>query len=128
MKNILITLTAILASLTTVCAANGQYDVRTFGAVGDGVHIDSPAINAALEQAARDGGGTVVLTPGTYLSYSLHLQSNVTLRIEKGATLKAAPVTDTKATTRPSPTSRATRTSDTAIGTTRSSGAIACTM
>lgn len=94
MKNILITLTAILASLTTVYAANGQYDVRTFGAVGDGVHIDSPAINAALEQAARDGGGTVVLTPGTYLSYSLHLQSNVTLRIEKGATLKAAPVTD----------------------------------
>ena len=66
-------------------AQAGTYDVRTFGAVGDGVHIDSPAINAALEQAARDGGGTVVLTPGTYLSYSLHLQSNVTLRIEKGA-------------------------------------------
>ena len=64
MKNILITLTAILASLTTVYAANGQYDVRTFGAVGDGVHIDSPAINAALEQAARVGGGTVVLPPG----------------------------------------------------------------
>jgi len=96
MKNILITLTAILASLTTVYAANGQYDVRTFGAVGDGVHIDSPAINAALEQAARDGGGTVVLPQGTYLSYSLHLQSNVTLRIEKGATLKTAPVTDTQ--------------------------------
>lgn len=79
------------------------YDVRTFGAVGDGAHIDSPAINAAIEQAAREGGGTVVLTPGTYLSYSLHLRSNVTLRIEKGATLKAAPVTDTQGYDEPEP-------------------------
>ena len=80
----------------TISAQAAIYDVKSFGATGDGIHIDSHAINAALEQAARDGGGTVVLPPGTYLSYSIHLQSNVTLRIEKGATLKAAPVTDTQ--------------------------------
>ena len=71
-------------------------DVRTFGAKGDGQHIDSPAINAAIEQASQAGGGTVLLTEGTYLCYSIHLKSNVTLRLEKGAVIKAAPVTDTE--------------------------------
>ena len=69
-------------------------DVRSFGAKGDGRHIDSPAINAAITQVARDGGGVVVLTEGTYLCYSIHLQSNITLRLERGAVIKAAPVTD----------------------------------
>ena len=69
-------------------------DVRSFGAKGDGKHIDSPAINAAIEQAAKDGSGVVVLTEGTYLCYSIHLKSNITLRLEKGAVIKAAPVTD----------------------------------
>ena len=70
-------------------------DVKAFGAVGDGRHIDSPAINAAIEQASKEGGGTVVLTSGTYLCYSIHLKSNITMRLEKGAVIKAAPVTDT---------------------------------
>lgn len=67
------------------------YNVRDFGAKGDGAHNDTPAINAALEKAARDRGGAVVLlTEGVYLSYSVHLQSGVTLRLERGAVLKAA--------------------------------------
>ena len=70
-------------------------DVKECGAVGDGVHIDSPAINEAIKQVADAGGGVVTLSEGTYLSYSIHLQSNVTLRLEKGAILKAAPVTET---------------------------------
>ncbi len=70
-------------------------DVKELGAVGDGKHIDSPAINAAIERVAGEGGGTVVLTSGTYLCYSIHLRSDVTLRLEKGAVLKAAPVTET---------------------------------
>ncbi len=70
-------------------------DVRDFGAKGDGVNIDSPAINAALAKAAENGD-TVVLAKGTYLCYSIHLQSGVTLRLERGAVLKAAPVSDTQ--------------------------------
>ena len=64
-----------------------------FGAIGDGVHIDSPAINAAIQHAAQNGD-TVVLTPGTYLCYSIHLKSDVTLRLERGAIIKAARPTD----------------------------------
>ncbi len=69
-------------------------NVKDFGAVGDGKHIDSPAINSAIEYAAKEGIKEVVLTEGVYLCYSIHLQSNLTLRLEKGAVLKAAPVTD----------------------------------
>ena len=73
------------------------YDARDFGAVGDGRHIDSPAINAALQAAAQEGKhAVVVIRQGVYLCYSLHLQSGVTLRLERGAVLKAAPVTETE--------------------------------
>ncbi len=71
----------------------GAVDVRTFGAVGDGHHIDSPAINAAIQEAAKNKG-TVVLPAGTWLCYSIRLKSGVTLRLEQGAVLKAAHVTD----------------------------------
>ncbi len=70
-------------------------DIRTFGAVGDGRHIDSPAINAAI-QAATQKGEMVVIPAGTWLCYSIRLQSGITLRLEKGAVLKAAPVTDSQ--------------------------------
>ncbi|MDE6116248.1 MAG: right-handed parallel beta-helix repeat-containing protein [Duncaniella sp.] len=94
MKKILWTL--LLVTVFPLYAIAGKIiNVIDFGAKGDGIHIDSPAINAALKYAADSGGGTVVLEAGTYLSYSIHLQSGVTLRLEKEAVLKAAPVTPT---------------------------------
>jgi len=68
----------------------GRYDVRAFGAKGDGVALDTGAINRAIDAAAAAGGGTVCLTAGSYLSTSVHLKSNVTLDLEPGATLVAA--------------------------------------
>ena len=63
------------------------YDVRQFGAKGDGKTIDSPAINKAIEEAAAAGGGTVRFPAGVYLSYSIRLKSNIALYLEQGATL-----------------------------------------
>jgi polygalacturonase len=71
--------------------ASLYYDVRSFGAKGDGVTIDSPAINAAIDAAADGGGGTVIFAAGVYASYSIHLKSNVALSLEQGATILAAP-------------------------------------
>jgi polygalacturonase len=65
-------------------------DVRSFGARGDGIRIDTPAINAAIAAASRAGGGTVYFPAGTYASYTIRLQSNVTLYLEQGATILAA--------------------------------------
>lgn len=66
------------------------YDVRDFGATGDGTTIDTPAINAAIEKAAAVGGGTVHFPAGTYASYSIRLKSRITLSLGAGATLLAA--------------------------------------
>ena len=67
-------------------------NVRDFGAKGDGSHIDSPAIDRAIAFAAERGGGTVYVPPGRYASYTIHLKSNITLWLDRGATLLAASV------------------------------------
>jgi polygalacturonase len=66
------------------------FSVTQFGAKGDGTTLDSPAINAAIEAAARAGGGVVFLPAGTYSCYSLRLKSNVTLLLSVGAKVVAA--------------------------------------
>src|SRR5436190_19929019 len=65
------------------------YDVRAFGAKGDGQTLDTPAINKAIDAAANAGGGTVNFPAGTYLSVSIHLKSNITLHLDQGATILA---------------------------------------
>jgi polygalacturonase len=66
------------------------FDVRSFGAKGDGQAVDSGAINAAVEAAAAAGGGIVDLPAGRYLSFSIRLKSHITLRFDPGAVLIAA--------------------------------------
>ena len=72
-------------------AAKSFYNVRDYGAVGDGTNLDSTAIDAAIAAAASAGGGTVRLPAGTYLSGSIHLRSNIELFIDAGATILGAP-------------------------------------
>jgi polygalacturonase len=72
-------------------AGQNFFNVRTFGAVGDGKTLDSPAIDKAIAAAAEAGGGTVFLPVGTYLSGSIHLQSNLHLELDAGATMLGAP-------------------------------------
>lgn len=80
----------ILLILTAFETVAGVYNVRDFGAKGDGKTLDSPAINAAIEAAAEAGGGTVLLPAGTYLSYSIRLKSNIHLYLDAGSVLLAA--------------------------------------
>jgi polygalacturonase len=66
------------------------YDVRTLGAVGDGTTLNTKALQAAIDQCSIAGGGTVLLSGGTYLTGTLYLKSNVTLHLDAGATLLAS--------------------------------------
>jgi hypothetical protein len=66
-------------------------EVHAFGASGDGKQLDTAAINAAIHACAQAGGGTVELTPGTYLSGTIELLSNITLQLDPGATLLGSP-------------------------------------
>lgn len=67
-----------------------EFDVRKFGAKGDGQSLDTPAINKAIEAAAAVGGGTVCFPAGTYLCYSIRLKSKVRLSLSSGTTILAA--------------------------------------
>jgi len=65
-------------------------EVTAFGARGDGKTLDTEAINQAIAAVAAAGGGTVWFPAGNYLSYSIHLQSNVGVYLDHGCTLIAA--------------------------------------
>lgn len=66
-------------------------NVRDFGASGDGKAIDTPAVNKAIDHAAARGGGTVYFPAGTYVCFTIRLKSNITLHLDNGATILAAP-------------------------------------
>ena len=78
------------AQTPSVPSSAGIYNAKAFGATGDGKTIDTPSINKAIEAAANAGGGTVLFPGGTYLCYSIHLKSHVTLYLEGGAQIVAA--------------------------------------
>ncbi len=66
---------------------DGIYNIRNFGVKGDGTTLDSPAINEAIEFCSSNGGGTVLVPPGVYLSGTIHLKSNMVFHIAAGATI-----------------------------------------
>ncbi|WP_420145461.1 rhamnogalacturonidase [Sphingobium sp.] len=68
----------------------GFHDVRAYGAKGDGVVIDSPAFNRAIDAASKAGGGTVIVPPGHYLCFSIRLKSHITLLLMPGSLIEAA--------------------------------------
>ena len=71
-------------------AGLGVFNVRTYGATGDGKTVDTPAVNRAIEAAAAAGGGVVLVPAGTYRCFSIHLKSNIHVVLEQGATIEAA--------------------------------------
>ncbi|HEX4021100.1 MAG TPA: glycoside hydrolase family 28 protein [Acidobacteriaceae bacterium] len=71
-------------------AMAGSFNVRSYGATGDGATLDTASVNKAIETAATAGGGTVYFPAGNYLCYSIHLKSHVTLYLDQGATILAA--------------------------------------
>ncbi len=78
------------AQTTPLAPNSGIFDVKVFGATGDGKTIDTPAINRAIEAAAAGGGSTVRFPAGNYLCYSIRLKSNVALSLDQNAVIIAA--------------------------------------
>jgi polygalacturonase len=63
------------------------FDVKQYGAVGDGETLTTAQLQAAIDACGNAGGGTVVIPAGQYVTGALWLRSNVTLHLESGATL-----------------------------------------
>ena len=71
-------------------ATQGIFDVRQYGAAGDGKTLDTDAVNRAIAAAAAAGGGVVLFPPGTFLCFSIRLKSYVHLQLLQGSTILAA--------------------------------------
>ncbi|MGA2046924.1 MAG: glycoside hydrolase family 28 protein [Terracidiphilus sp.] len=71
-------------------AVMGIFDVRKFGAKGDGKTLDTEAVNRTIDACAAAGGGMVLFPAGTYLCFSIHLKTQVHLHLEQGSTILAA--------------------------------------
>jgi polygalacturonase len=71
-------------------APRAVFDVRDYGASGDGRTLDTAALNSAIAACAAAGGGMVLVPAGDYLCFSVHLKSGVHLHLAQGATLIAA--------------------------------------
>lgn len=66
------------------------YNVKNYGATGDGYSKDTVFLQAAIDSCSKYGGGTVYFPNGTYLTGSLHLKSNVALYLDHGARVLAS--------------------------------------
>ena len=71
-------------------AGAAVYNIMDHGAVADGQTLNTQAIQSAIDECNHNGGGTVLVPTGTYITGTLHLKSNVNLHLESGAVLKGS--------------------------------------
>jgi polygalacturonase len=90
MKTIL-PLVLLLAVAVNAAPPALRFNVRDYGAVGDGVQKDTAAITRAIEACAQAGGGVVEFPAGKYLTGAIQLTSHLTFHVGPGATLLGSP-------------------------------------
>ena len=76
MKRLLSVILCVLMSVEMSHAQTVSFNVKDYGARGNGKRLDSPAIQRAIDACHRAGGGTVIVPPGTYLSATVELKDN----------------------------------------------------
>ena len=64
-----------------------DYRISDFGAKADGVSINTCSIQKAIDYVSENGGGRLIFEPGNYVTGSIYLKSNVTLQLDRGATI-----------------------------------------
>ena len=68
--------------------SSNTFNIKTYGAKGDGKTLNSVAINKAITACADKGGGTVIIPQGIYLTGTIEMKSHVSLYLEEGAISK----------------------------------------
>jgi hypothetical protein len=79
-----------IISMTCFCSCinrSGVYNIVDFGAKGDGKVMNTKAINSAIVRCNKNGGGIVLIPSGKFMSGTIHLLSNITLKLETGASI-----------------------------------------
>ena len=86
MKRILIFLTTALIAISA-SAQEKIYQASSFGIKSDGVTLNTRSIQAGIDYISSNGGGVLEISVGRYLTGSIHLKSNVELRLLEGAVI-----------------------------------------
>ena len=87
----LILAVAMILATATARGATGIFNIRDYGAVGDGKTPDTAALNKAIDACSAARGGQVLVPAGRYLTGTVHLKSNVTLKLDNGAEIVGTP-------------------------------------
>ncbi len=66
-------------------ASDKIYNILKFGAIGNGVHLNTKEINQAIIECNKNGGGTVLIPKGKFLTGTITLLSNVDIKLDSGA-------------------------------------------
>ena len=74
--------------LFTINVNASDYNVKNYGAKGDGKTDATQSIQKAIDDCAKNGGGRVYVLAGTYIGGPLHLKSNLVFEIQVGATMR----------------------------------------
>lgn len=77
----------ILGKISEPSFPDKEYNILNFGAVPDGITLNTKAINKTIEECAQNGGGTVIIPDGTFFTGSIHLKSNIRLHLSDSAIL-----------------------------------------
>ncbi len=86
-RSALSTVGLLLATLTAMAGSEKVIDARQAGVIGDGTTLNTASIQKVIDDCSAVGGGTVRFPAGRYLTGTIQIKSNVTLRLEDQATL-----------------------------------------
>lgn len=94
MKKILVLICFLSCITTVICAvklpAPKHYLITEFGAKGDSITLNTKAIQDCIDKCSADGGGTVIIPKGVFISGAIFLKNKVNLLVEKGGKLKGS--------------------------------------
>jgi len=91
LRGFAITAALLLSFIQTGRATESNWvSIAAAGAVGDGVTLNTPAIQKAIDQLATNGGGTLVIPKGEFLTGAIFLKPGVNLHLDQGAVLKGS--------------------------------------
>ncbi|MHB1921982.1 MAG: glycoside hydrolase family 28 protein [Chitinophagaceae bacterium] len=83
-------LVILLVGIVIFQARGQQFNIQSFGGVGDGRTLDTRALQAAIDACHGHGGGEVVIPSGIFLIGTVHLKSHIHLELRTGAILRGS--------------------------------------